>query len=65
MDEPYSNIRQILGQLIGKKVVDITQHDEEEWKESKQAYIMLMFEDGLYLKCHLDEVGIETNADEL
>ncbi len=49
-NEPYSTIREILGPLIGLKLVDITQHDAEEYAETKRSYVMLMFEDGSYVK---------------
>lgn len=63
MDEQtYSNIRDILGELIGKKLVDITQHDKEEYDETQDAYIMLMFEDGCYLKFYVDERGLHHNC---
>jgi hypothetical protein len=33
-DEPYANIRKegFLGKYIGKRLVDITQHDEDEYE---------------------------------
>ena len=46
--ENYSNIRNFLGPFIGKRVVDITQHDEDEFdpKNPMSAYIEFLFEGG-------------------
>lgn len=66
-DEPeivYSNIRQILGLVIGKKLVDITQHDKDEFRETGQSYIQFHFEDGIYIKIPIGEDGFHHNCDE-
>jgi hypothetical protein len=60
-DDIYSNIRQILGPCIGKRVVEITQHDEAEWKENHDSYVMLMFEDGSTLKFPVQDKGFVFN----
>lgn len=59
----YSTIRQIIGTLIGHKLVDITQHDEQEWMETGVAYVMLMFDDGRTLKFYIDEEGFDYDHD--
>ncbi len=56
MDESnYATIRPILSYLIGKRLVDITQHSLTEWEETGEAYVMLMFEDGSWLKFTLTD----------
>lgn len=55
----YSNIREFLGQFVGQRLVDITQHDEEEWAEGKEAYICLMFERGGTLTVPITDDGLE------
>jgi hypothetical protein len=45
-DDAYSTIRDILGAFIGQRLVDITQHDEEEWEEDGQSTIYFHFENG-------------------
>lgn len=60
--ENYSNIRQILGGFIGKRIVDITQHDEEEFAEDGQRFVMLMFEDGNTIKFYAND-GFEVTED--
>lgn len=59
----YANIRQILGHLIGKRIVDITQHDQEEWEQDGTSYVHLMLEDGDYLKFYIGEAGFDHSGD--
>lgn len=53
----YSNIREIIGELIGKRLIDITQHDKDEWEATREWYVMLMFEDGSYLQFPIGDAG--------
>ena len=46
MDYRYANIRQMLGFVIGRRVVDVLQQDEDEWNDTSQAYVELLFDDG-------------------
>lgn len=62
--EEYSNIRQLLGHLIGRTVIDITQHDYEEFQETKQSYVMLMFDNGDYVKFSIGAEGFKYSIDE-
>lgn len=56
--EMYANIRELLGIFIGKRLVDVTQHDKDEWDATKCAYILLMFDDGSAVKFLLgDDTG--------
>lgn len=48
--EGYSTIRKVLGHMIGKRIVDVTQHDQEDWDERGESFIQLMLEDGSYVK---------------
>jgi len=57
--ESYSNIRDILGDLVGQRLVEVTQHDMDEWQETGEAYIMLMFENGASLQVFIGEDGFE------
>lgn len=49
------NIRDhyILGQFIGRTIIDVTEADEDE----KEKYVMLMFSDGSALKFPVTEAG--------
>ncbi len=55
-DEQYANIREILGYMIGKKIIDITQHDQEEFEE-EGSFVMIMLEDGSFLKFPVGDEG--------
>lgn len=54
-EEPYSTIRQHLGKFIGKRVVEITQQDQEEYESDGRAYVMMMFEDGEWIQFFIAE----------
>jgi hypothetical protein len=58
-DEPYANIREILGYFIGCRLVDITQHDREEWEEDGSCYIMLHFDNGLTMTFPIGDAGFD------
>jgi len=45
-------IRDIIGRFCGKTILDISQHDEEEWLSGEPAYVMLMMSDGSTLKIY-------------
>jgi hypothetical protein len=51
------NIRDVIGNFIGRTVIDITQPDEDEMLEGEDPYIMFMFDDGSTLK--MEVVGLE------
>lgn len=55
--DSYANIREIIGEFIGKKIVDITQQDRDEWDEIHESYVMLHFEDGSTLKFWISDLG--------
>ncbi len=58
MSEPdYINIRQILGHLVGQRIVDVTQHDESEFTEDGKSYVMFMFDSGDTVKFFVGEDG--------
>lgn len=54
MSEPYVNIRHFLGFAIGKRIEDITQHDEDEFHE-RGAFIMLHVEGGGTIEFPIDD----------
>jgi hypothetical protein len=59
VEEEYVNVRGFLGHLIGRTIVDVTQHDREEYEQTGEAYIMLMFNDGNYLKVYIGDEGFD------
>ncbi len=60
----YVNIREILGELIGARVLDITQHDKEEFEATGESYIMLLFDNGCYAKFIIGDEGFSHNCGE-
>ena len=60
-DGIYANIRDLeaLGPLLGQRIVEITQHDKDEWQETGRAYVMLHFENGMSLKFWIGDDGFE------
>jgi hypothetical protein len=61
--EPYATIRQIIGSVIGRRIVDVTQQDQDEWDETKQAYVMLHLDDGSSLKFPVGDEGFEHDGE--
>jgi hypothetical protein len=62
-DAPYANIRQILGYLIGKRIVDVTQHDREDF-DTEGSYVMLLMEGGHYLKVPVGDDGFDHSGEQ-
>ena len=52
-DDSYANIREILGDFIGRRLLEITQHDEEYFVRTGRSFIDFMFEDGDVLRFYL------------
>lgn len=50
MSDNYATIRDILGPLIGLTLVDVSQHDKEDWEERGEAFVFLLFSDGSSVK---------------
>lgn len=64
MTEEYSNIREILGKFIGRTIIDITQHDKEEWDNDGLCYVQLMLDDGNYLRFPIGDEGFHYSEDD-
>ena len=56
-DDAYANIRDVLGRFIGATVVDITQHDRDEFLEEGLSYVELHFDTGATLGFQIDDDG--------
>jgi hypothetical protein len=63
-EAPFGNIRNILGKIIGTRVVDITQHDKDEFAETGESFIQFHFDDGSYVKFPIGPDGFHHNCDE-
>ena len=57
MSDVVENIRDVFGCLIGQRVVDVLQHDRDEWLEDGHMFIELCFEGG-------DRLRIDWDADD-
>lgn len=65
-DEPYATIRECIGELVGAKLVEITQHDQEWFREHGTGFVDLMFDSGDVLRIfsmHGDEPFLVLNPD--
>ncbi len=47
-----TTIRDCIGEFVGKTIVDITQHDEEHFKRTGEAFVDLMFDSGDVLRVY-------------
>jgi len=50
----YVNVRDrdLLGSIIGATILDVTQHDQDEWDEEGECYWELHFDNGVTV--HVD-----------
>lgn len=61
-NEGYANIRELIGEFIGKTVIDVSQHDEEDWAATGAGFVVLMFSDGSLLKFYVPQDTIAFEA---
>lgn len=61
MPDTYANIRDhnLLGAIIGAKVVDVTQHDREEFQEEGACYFVLHFDNGVCVRVYVGDDGFD------
>jgi hypothetical protein len=52
-EKEYVTIRGMIGDLIGSKIVDISQHDKEEYLSTGQGFVMLMLDNGATMRIPL------------
>lgn len=64
MDAPeqYANIRDYLGIFIGRTLLDVSQHDKEDFdpENGKPSFVELMFENGT-VRFPVTELGFLTS----
>lgn len=61
-EEIHSNIRGILGWAVGKEILDITQHDKDDFSESGISFVFLSLSNGGFLKFRIsDNLGFDYN----
>lgn len=59
--ERYAHIRDadLLGPFLGQRIVEITQHDQDEWEETRESYFCLHFENGFTLRVPVGDSGFD------
>jgi hypothetical protein len=66
-DERYVTVRDFLGHFIGQTIIDITQHDEEEFEEDGWSKVYLHMSNGESICFYIGDDGcfaVHTNEDE-
>ncbi len=58
------NIRECIGHFIGRTIEDITQHDRDEFEESRRTHIQFLLSGGDYIKFFIGPDGFQYSADE-
>lgn len=64
-EEKYATIRETLGGLIGRSLLDVTQQDEDEFREDGRSYVMLHFDNGSTVKFFVEDHGFEADIQEV
>jgi hypothetical protein len=59
-DESYATIRDphLLGAILGATVLDVTQHDKEEFDEDGSCYFEIHFSNGVTLNVPVGDDGV-------
>lgn len=63
-EDSYVNIRDILGHYIGCQLVDISQHDREDWDQGMDSYVLLLFSNGGRVKFIIQDQGFQFDTKE-
>ena len=60
-DRPYENIRDpdLLGPIVGQRVVEVTQHDAAHFKDTGESFFELHFENGYTLHVPIGDDGFD------
>lgn len=63
-DEHYVNVRDanVLGPFVGQRVVDITQHDADEFAETGCSYVCFHFENGGTVTFPIGDDGFDVES---
>lgn len=59
----YGNVRDFLGCFVGRTVVDVTQHDPQDFALNRQAFIEIMFDDASTIRFALADDGVSYNCE--
>jgi hypothetical protein len=58
-DDAYAQIRTLLKEFIGERLVEVTQHDAEDFVPGGQSDVYLHFGNGQTLHFLIDDKGFE------
>lgn len=57
-DTTYETVREFLGPAIGQTILEITQHDADEWREEKRSYVQLHLSGGGSITFPISDDGV-------
>ena len=62
----YANIRAILSKrLIGRTIMDITQHDKADFARDGRVFVQFMLDDGSWIKFPVGDDGFDMSGEDL
>lgn len=68
--EPYSNIREMLGCYVGRTIIDISQHERDEFNPEEAAvglsggaFVQLLFNDASWIRFFIGDDGFVTHCE--
>lgn len=59
----YSNIRECIGHFIGRTIEDITQHDADEFEETRRSYVQFLLSGGDHITFYIGPDGFSHSED--
>lgn len=63
-EERYASIRDLLGEVVGQTIVDITQHDAEFFDRTGKTFIQFMLSSGDTLRIYIQDHGMVINPED-
>lgn len=65
-DQAYANIRspELLGPVLHTRLIEITQHDQDEFHASKESRIYLHFDNGYTVSFPIADAGFDIEPPE-
>ena len=62
-DDEEINIRQTaIAECIGHTLVDVTQHDPDDWDERRESFVMLHFDNGATVRFPIGDDGFDVET---
>lgn len=54
-----SNIRDVIGYLVGQRIIEITQQDDDEFVPGGPSQVLFHMEDGTTVRFWIDDAGFD------